>query len=263
MKWVWSLLVVLVALLSGGAAHAAGIADASPRAVSHSGYIRGNAITWTSTYRAVASRDSTATSQAISLADPLAATLDVERSPGVAAVLDASERITTFVIDTERLPTWSYEIVVTLRAPRRSDGGEEVLTPPLVKMDGAQRIDVAGEGEIRFEPSASMGLVHHVGAWSAPSITEGARHELDVFLGRNDVPVDGLPLFVDAASPASSTLRGHALTSDERMRPGLYAAIAAFVLLVGAIAVAYQWLASNARIEEAEAALRSEFDSMR
>ena len=176
-------------------------------------------------------------------------------------MLDAKGAVVALAIDTRRVPDWREEVTVTLVAPVAHDGADVVLVPPLARGGSIQRIEVSGGGELRFEPESALGLVHEVGAWSTPGISERVRHEADALLGGRDAPLDESPIYVEATSSTLERgLRGRALTATERARPGLILAIVVFVLLAAACAAAYRWLARDARIEEAEATLREEFE---
>jgi len=234
-----------------------------PHAAEHAGRIEGDHVTWQSSFFDSLSLDLAARWQRFDLAHPVAGELDPSRSPGVTAVHDAGGAIVAFLVDTERAPDWRNQLDVTLRAPAPSDAKthEVILTPPLARADAIQRLDISGEGELRFEPATSDGLVHDIGSWSTPGISEETRRETNEHLARHDTPLDDSPIYVKASAPAAAEgLRGRALTARERARPGLFLAVLLFLALGAACAAAYRWLGRDAGIEQAEAVLREEFE---
>jgi hypothetical protein len=255
----------LLVLSAERPARAEATAAATPRAASHVARIEGGSVTWESSFVGNESPDPPARWERIELARPISAELDAPRCPGVAAVVDAKGEILSFVIDTERLPDWRGDVRVALRAPLAHVGSNDdtkvVLVPPFARGAGVQRVEVSGEGELRFEPEASSGFVHEVGSWATPGVSEAARHDADALLGGRDTPLDESPIYVDAASAAlEHGLRGRALTATQRAQPGLILAISVFALLAAACAAAYRWLARDARLEQAEATLREEYE---
>jgi hypothetical protein len=258
---------IAVALLWTGAARADEGASVSPQVASHAARIEGERVTWESSFIDNGPVDPAARWERIDLARPIAGELDAVRSPGVAAIVDGKGAILGFAVDARRVPNWHDAVTVTVRAPLTragggGGGGDVVLAPPLARGDSVQRIVVSGEGDLRFEPDPGLGVVHHVGSWSAPSVSEDARRETDARLEGGHAALDLAPIYVLGSSPAfEQGLRGRALTATERARPGLILAVLVFVLLAGASAAAYRWLGHDARIEQAEAVLKQEFES--
>jgi hypothetical protein len=255
-----ALATLVLALVSGRVASAAETGSAWPRAVAHVGRIEGDHVLWNSSFVGNDTTDSSSGVVRIELARPVVADLDAEHSPGVSTVHDPTGAIVAFAVDTRQIDGWREGVQVSLRAPLKTEGVDVVLVPPLARGGAIQRIEVSGAGETRLEPDPSLGLVHDVGSWTTPGISEWARRESDALLGRRNAPLDEAPIYVEAASPSLDRgLRGRALTQEERARPGKLIAIGIFILLAAACAGAYRWLAGDARIEEAEATLREEY----
>jgi hypothetical protein len=262
-------LACVLALCGAGRARAeasnasTAVGAAWPLAAEHAGRIEGDHVVWQSSYFDSLSIDVAARWQRFDLARPVAGEIDAARSPGVTAVRDAGGAIVAFLVDADRAPDWRNQLDVVLRAPAPSDAKTRAITlaPPLPRTDAIQRLDVSGEGELRFEPATSDGLVHDIGSWSTPGISEDARHEVNEHLARHDTPRDDSPIYVKASAPVvAEGLRGRALTASERARPGLLLAIFLFLALGGACGAAYRALGRDARIEQAEAVLREEFE---
>jgi hypothetical protein len=233
----------------------------SPRVASHLARIEGDRVTWESSFIDNGPVDPAARWERIDLARPIAGELDAAQSPGVAAIVDAKGAIEAFVVDARRLPNWHDAVGIAIRAPLAHVDGDVVLSPPLARGDAVQRLVVSGEGDLRFEPAPGAGVVHNVGSWSTPGVSENARHDTNAWLGGGNTPLDLSPIYVQASSPAlDHGLRGRALTATERAQPGLILAVLVFVLLAGASAATYRWLGRDARIEQAEAVLREEFE---
>jgi hypothetical protein len=257
--WLVSLFALAVALLGGRVARADEVADVRPRAAAHAAFVAGDTVTWTTTYNDCVSSDASAPAQRVLLSTPLRATLDADRSQGVTPALDAQGRIVALVFDGRGL-RWPLEVHATLRATVERSGDEIVLHPPLARSLVAERVEVAGEGDVRFEPSPSMGLVHNVGSWSTPGLSERTRHTADDVVGGHDAPLDEPPLYIGPSSELAQGLRGRTLTGAERARPGMLVALTVFLFLVIAITASYRWLGGRARIEQAEAVLREEYE---
>jgi hypothetical protein len=255
---------VALTVLTGGVARADEDGFISPRAAAHVGRIEGGRVAWQSSYIGNVSgapADAPPRWERLQLQRPVAGVLDAARSPGVAADLQPDGTIRAFEVDTRALPRWRDEVTVVVTATLVVEGGEVVLSPPLALGTGVQRIEISGEEERRFEPESTDGFVHDVGSWSTQGISEQARHETDALLGGRDAPLDEMPLYVEATSPALVRgLRGRAPTAAERARPGMILAIAVFFLLAVGCLVAYRWLAGDARVEQAEATIREEFE---
>ncbi len=238
--------------------------SAWPSAAAHLGRIEGDHVTWQTSFVRNTSAETSESPPAwerIDLARPVLAELDTARSPGIAAVADGKGAIVAFVVDTRRLSSWREDVTVVVRAPLVREGEEVVLTPPHARGGAGQRIEVSGEGELRFEPEASLGFIHEVGSWATPGISEAGRRESDALLGGRDTPLDESPIYVESTySALERGLRGRALTATERARPGLILAVIVFVVLAAAAAAAYRRLSRDARIEQAEATLREEFE---
>lgn len=252
---------VALSLGWSGAARAADALTVSPRVAAHVGRIEGDRVTWESVFLDDGPGAADASGERIDLARPFPGELDTSRSPGVAAITDARGAIVGFAVEPRRRPYGSGSTVVVVRAPLVRVGDEVVLAPPLARGESVQRLAVSGEGELRFEPAPSTGLVHDVGSWSDPGIAEGSRRAADAALGGRDLPLDEAPIYLRASSSVlAGGLRGHALTATERSRPGRILAVLVFALLAAGCAAAYRRLGRDARIEQAEAVLREEFE---
>ncbi len=271
-------LVVRVALLVVSCAvHYASAAEVSvaeeavgvvwPTVASHAARIEGDQVTWQTSYVRNTSSAQNARRERLDLERPVPGTLDQERSAGVEPILNHEGEIVAFAIDPQRAPSWQEAITVTIQAPLVRDGAAIVLSPPLAHGGMVQRVDITGDGDLRFEPAASDGIVRHVGAWSAPGITETARRDANDDLGAGSpvssgrsLALDDSPVYLVASSPAlEHGLRGRAQTATERARPGLFLAAVLFIALALGCAEAYRRLGQDAQIEQAEAALREEF----
>jgi len=259
-----SLAVLAAIVLAVFSASAAGTEESSvawPHAASHAGRIEGDRVLWQSTFCDNAGNDPNATRLQIDLARPLEGVLDGAGSPGVSAVVDGRGAILAFAIDPHRLPGWADAVTVTLRAPLARDGDAVVLTPPIAAGDAVQRVELSGDGDLRFEPAPSDGFVRNAGSWSAPGISASDRRATNAELGLGRAALDESPIYLKATTPALDRgIRGRALTAQERARTGLILAAVAFVLLIAACAAGYRRLEQDARIEQAEVALREEFE---
>ena len=253
-------------LFLGGVAHATESSEVTPGAASHTGRIASGHVTWESSYVASVGDDAPSftphRTHRIELARPIVAELDAARSPGVSVVRASSEGhpIVAIEVDEERLYSWRASVTFVLEQSLAREGGDVILAPPLCRGPTVQRVDVSGEGDLRFEPAPSLGLIHDVGWWASPVVTERARRDADALLGGRAASLDEQPFYLEADSgELSHGLRGRVLTAAERARPGVLLAVVVSALLVLGCAAAYKRLAGDARVEQAEAALREEF----
>jgi hypothetical protein len=251
---------------SAGAAHAADGSEVTTSAASHTGRIAGGRVTWESSYVANAGDDAPPSAphrtHRIDLLSPVVAELDAARSPGVSVVRAPGDGhpVVAIEVDEERVPSWRANVTVVLEEPLTHDGADVVLAPPLCRGPAVQRLDVSGEGDLRFEPASSLGLVHDVGWWTSPAVTERARHDADGLLGERAASLDEQPFYLEADSgDLSRGLRGRLPTAAERARPGVLLAVVVSAFLILGCGAAYKRLAGDARVEQAEAALREEF----
>jgi hypothetical protein len=233
---------------------APGVLDA--RAASHDARVDSGGVTWHSVYVGSHGTVGHGYPLRIELAHPVAATLDAERSPGVRAE-QIGGAITAFVLDGERDGASRDAITVTLHAARVHDGDAELLAPPLVHGDAVQRVTVAGDGELRFVPEGAP-LEHHVGYWVTAGIGDADRAACDATVGSRPA-IDDAPLYIGHAD-AVTTVRGHATTGADRARAGILGVTLVSVLVLASLAWGYRRLTGRARVEQAEAILREEFE---
>jgi hypothetical protein len=257
---LFATIAVAVAVSSASASWADETAVASPRVASHTGRIERDNVAWHSSFVGNVGDDPSSSRIRIDLARPLHGQLDAARSPGVGAIVDRQGGIVAFAIDPQRVPGWASVVTVTVRTSLPREGDTVVLAPPIAAGDSVQRVELSGEGDLRFEPAPQDGFVRELGSWSAAGISESDRRAANAELGLGRRFGES-PIYLKASAPVLERgIRGRALTAQERARPGLILAVLAFVVLIAACAAGYRALGRDAQIEEAEALLREEFE---
>jgi hypothetical protein len=225
-------------------------------AASHEARVAGAEVTWHTVYAGNGRVANGEGPLRVDLVHPIVATLDVDCSPGITE-LRAGDAVTGFLVDPAHVHAWPLSFAVTLHAPRVHDGGAELLAPPLARGDAIQRITVAGDDDLRFAPDGPA-LEHHVGYWIAHGLDEREKSACDDRLpGR--VTVGDSPIYVGRGD-GPVVLRGHLSTAADRARTGAIGVTMISVLVIAVLAWGYRRLTGRARVEQAEAILREEFE---
>jgi hypothetical protein len=225
-------------------------------AASHDAQVSGDGVTWRSVYVGAHGALAPGEHLRIDLAHPITATLDVERSPGVTAERDG-RAITALVVEGDRVASWHDAITVTLHEARAHDGEAELLAPPLARGDAVQRVTVGGDGDLRFAPDGAP-FEHHVGYWVTAGVSEADKTACDSALDSHPA-IDDTPFYV-AHADALPVVRGHTSTGADRARAGVLGVTLVSVIVVASLAWGYRRLTGRARVEQAEAILREEFE---
>lgn len=231
---------------------------AAVAAAVHRGSVGGDRITWRS--RFVVQPGAGPGGVEVRLASPLPAGIDVDeaRSPGVRATRDARGRVVAIAHDAAA--TDEVSVVVVQPVASRAD---LTLHPPLAAGDEVQAVTLEGRDDVRFEPEARLGVARHVTYSVAVDVDDASRHAADALLALPVGVGQPPPLYVRARGPmVDPGLVGSVTTAHERSRPAYFGAIALFVLGVGALAVLYRRFSRDARVEQAEADLRGEFERL-
>lgn len=120
-------------------------------------------------------------------------------------------------------------------------------------------VEISGEDGVAFVPSATLGLIKHVGYWRSPSIPEATATALAGTSNPREASTQRLVL---RATEVGGGLAGHATTQDERTQPYALGATLVLVVALAAALLLRGRIARAAAGEAAERMLEREFEEL-